>query len=318
LSERPYHIDVDSVRRAFPLHTEAPALLLDFARWLEGRPWGTVGCFDLVGQFAEEAPIVDGSPLRNRFALFFHLPEGSAVGAWCQPERPIEAEPIIVLGSEGQHQIIAPSLAGLLAKIALQRFEEEGEWTDFTPHEDSDDATDELADWLCERLDVEGLEDIAEMPDELPDFAAWLGTWCRDREDFWEAHPIMRELAQQLTAHQPAGKHSWDRTSFEVAIVGRQFQVRVLRRGRQPIDEAAAIEPILRRLRDDMWQAKPDLGLWHSMRFKLYADGRILPSFDYENRPTFDDVPADFAEARADLARAPRPARWTPPWLVSP
>jgi len=317
VSEQPYYIDLDSVRRAFPLHTEAPALLLDFARWLEGRQWGSVGCFDLVGQFSEEAPIVDGSGLRNDFALFCHLPEGSAVGVWCRPDCPIEAAPIVVLGSEGQHEIIAPSLAGLLAKIALQRFEEDGEWTDFTPHEDSDDATDELAEWLCERLGVDDLDEVAEMPDELPDFAGWLGKWCRDREAFWEAHPTLAELSQHLTAHRPPGKNPWDGTFFEVAIVGAQFQVRVLRRGRQPIDEAAAIEPILRRLRDDMWQAEPDLGLWHSMRFKLKADGRILPSFDYETHPKFGEELADIAEARADLARAPRPVRWTPPWMAN-
>jgi hypothetical protein len=317
VSEQPYHIDLDSVRRAFPLHTEAPALLLDFARWLEGRPWGTVGCFDLVGKFAEQAPIVDGSPLRNDFALFCHLPEGSAVGMWCRQDCPIEAAPIVVLGSEGQHQIIAPSLAGLLAKIALQRFEEEGEWTDFTPHEDSDDATDELAEWLCERLGVDELDEIAEMPDEMPDFAGWLGKWCHDREMYWAAHPLMAELAGHLTAHKPPGKNPWDRTHFEVAIVGRQYQVRVLRRGRQPIDEAAAIEPLLRHLRDHMCKEQPDLGLWLSMTFNLGAAGNILPSFNYETRPTFDDVPAALAEARADFKRAPRSARWTPAWLAN-
>jgi hypothetical protein len=317
LSERPYHIDLDSLRRAFPPQTEAPALLLDFAAGLADGPWGSVGCFDLVGAFAEQAPIVDGSPLRNQFALFMHLPEGSSVGAWCLPDRPVEAAPIVVLGSEGQHQIIAPSLAGLLAKIALQRFEEDGEWTDFTPHEDVDDATDELAEWLCERLGVDDLEPLAAMPKDLPDFAAWMGKWCHDRESYWAGHPRMKELASHLTAHEPAGQNPWARTSFEIAIVGTQYQVRVLDRGRKPIKEAAAIEPILRGLRDEMWQAERDLGLWFSMTMRLGADGSILPSFDYEMRPTFDDVPADVAQARADLARAPRPARWTPPWLAA-
>jgi hypothetical protein len=315
MSEQPYHVDLDSVRRAFPLRTEAPALLFEFAKWLEGRPWGCVGCFDLVGQFAEQAPIVDASLLREEFALFLHLPEGSAVGLWCLPDCKPEAAPVVVLGSEGQHQIIAPSLAGLLAKIVLQRFEEEDEWTDFTLHEDSDDLTEELGDWLCERVGTDDLERIAEMPDGLPDFAARMDRWCRDREDYWATHPIVSELSRHLTAHRPAGESAWARTHFEVAIVGAQYQVRALRRGRQPIDEATAIEPLLRRLRDDMCREKPDLGLWFSMTFNLSGDGRILPSFDYETRPMIGEVAADITQARADLARAPRPSRRVPGWL---
>ena len=317
LSDQPYHIDLDSVRRAFPLQLDAPPLLLDFAAWLDRRPWGSVGCFDLIGQFSEQAPIVDGSPLRNDFALFLRLPEGSAVGSWCRPGIAAEDAPIVVLGSEGQHEILASSLRGLLAKIALQRFEEDGEWTDFTPHQDSDDATAELAAWLVKRAGLKDLERTADVRPGLPGFARWLGKWCGDREDYWAAHPVMAELARHLRAHGPAGKNPWDSTRFEVAIVGSQYQVRVLRRGRQPIEEATAIEPLLRGLRDEMWRTQPDLGLWHSMRFTLTADGRILPNFDYEARPLFGDAPADLAQARADLARAPRPARWTPPWLAT-
>lgn len=85
----------------------------------------------------------------------------------------------------------------------------------------------------------------------------------------------------------------------------------------QPVEEAAVIEPLLRGLRDAMWRKQPALGLWYSMVFRLSADGRILPSFDDETRPTFAEQPADLAEARADLIRAPRPARWVPAWLAN-
>jgi len=42
------------------------------------------------------------------------------------------------------------------------------------------------------------------------------------------------------------------------------------------------------------------------MSFVMSADGRILPSFDYETRPMIGDAPADLTEARADLRRAPQ------------
>ena len=97
-----------------------------------------------------ETRVVDGGPLRDNFALFARLPEGSVVSA-CNPVGcDVTAAPIVVFGSEGQDELLAGSLEGLLAKIALQRFEEEGEWTDFTPHQDVEDTTDQLADWLCQ------------------------------------------------------------------------------------------------------------------------------------------------------------------------
>jgi hypothetical protein len=110
VSDPPYRIDLDSILRAFPHQTEPPRLLLDFAAWLDGRPWGSVGCFSLVGQFTDHAPVYDGSPLRDDFALFLRLPEGSVVGAWygCGAAEP----PIVVLGSEGQYEILAASLEG--------------------------------------------------------------------------------------------------------------------------------------------------------------------------------------------------------------
>jgi hypothetical protein len=53
------------------------------------------------------------------------------------------------------------------------------------------------------------------------------------------------------------------------------------------------------------------------MSFGLHADGRMLPSFDYETRPMFDEQPAELSGARADLSRAPRPERWVPEWLAT-
>lgn len=288
MSDEPYRIDIASIGRAFPPGVEPPALLLDFASWLDGRTWGTVGCFSLVGDFADLAPIVDGGPLRKSFALFMRLPEGSVVGLWFPPDATPgttpDTAPVVVLGSEGQHEILAPSLAGFLAKIALRHFTEEGEWSDFAPHEDFDDATPDLAGWLTARLGVPDLHPVAQAANDLPDFTGWMDKWCSDREDYWAAHPAMIALGRAIKAHKPKDKKPWTPgTSFEIAIVGEEYQIRVLRRGRQPIDEAAAVEPILRNLREELFREYPDLGLWQSMTLVLYGDGRVLPSFDYRS-----------------------------------
>lgn len=311
MSDR-YHIDLGSISRVFPPGIEPPALLIDFAAWLTGRPWGSVGCFDLVGQFSDSAPIFDGSLLRNDFALFLRLPEGSVVGTWYGAGP--DTAPIVMLSSTGRNEILAASLEGLLSKIALRHFET----CDLAPHDNAADATDELADWLVNRLGTKHLGKLTEVPSGLVDFGCWAERWCRDREAYWSSHPTMVEIAGHLKAHRPKGEDPGERTRFQVAIVGRQLQVRVLRCRWQPIAEASLIEPLLCDLRDELWRTQPALGLWYSMSFALSADGGILPRFDYDTRPTIDESPADLAQARTDLLRAPRPGRWVPTWLAAP
>ncbi|MGY3138362.1 hypothetical protein ACVWZM_009044 [Bradyrhizobium sp. USDA 4501] len=70
-------------------------------------------------------------------------------------------------------------------------------------------------------------------------------------------------------------------------------------------------------MRSSVRRAQPELGLWYSMTFGLYANGRVMPRFDYDARLMIDDVPAELVEARADLVRAPRPERWVPTWRAA-
>lgn len=301
------------MRGAFPPGIEAPPLLLDFAGWLNGRPWGSVGCFSLQGQFVDHAPIVDGSPLRDRFALFMRLPDGSAVGGWYGAGLDRDNPPIVGLGSEGDYQLLAPSLDALLSKLTSQEFDKA--WHDLLPHEDVEPQTAELARWLAARPAGEP-EPSEDGPSDLPDFRGFIATWSRDREEYWANHRMMAELGWRLAAHLPRGKNAWDQTRFEVAIVGAQYQARVLKRGPQPFEEDASIQSLLRELREQMWREQPELGLWSTMTFGLHADGRVMPRFDYDARPNIDGEPALLSEAKADLARAPRPERWVPKWLA--
>lgn len=313
LSDTPYPIDLDSIRDAFPPGIEAPPLLVDFAGWLNGRPWGSVGCFSLQGQFSDQAPIFDGSPLRDRFALFMRLPDGSAVGGWYGAGLDRDDPPMVGLGSEGDYELLAPSLDGLLAKLTSQQFD--SAWHDLLPNDEVESQTVELAQWLAGRPAGEKM--MPEDPSsDLPDFRGFVAQWSRDREEFWANHRMMAELGWRLAAHLPKGKNAWDKTRFEVAISGTQYQARILKNGPQPFEEAASIESLLRELREEMRRAQPELGLWYGMNFGLYADGRVMPQFDYDTRPIIDGEPAKLSEAQADLARAPRPERWVPKWLA--
>ena len=65
MSETPYRIDLDSVRKAFPLWLEAPPVLVDFAAWLEGRTWRVLGELPNQIEAADAAPWATFQPRRE-------------------------------------------------------------------------------------------------------------------------------------------------------------------------------------------------------------------------------------------------------------
>ncbi|WP_431203334.1 hypothetical protein ACQ86E_31920 [Bradyrhizobium betae] len=163
----------------------------------------------------------------------------SAVGGWYGAGLDRDNPPIVGLGSEGDYELLAPSLDGLLAKLTSQQFGKA--WSDLKPHDEVECQTVELAQWLAAQPagDKAACDDGAA---ELPDFRGFMEKWSRDREDYWANHRLMAELGWRLAAHLPKGKNAWDKTHFEVAIVGKQYEARVLSRGPQPFEEAASIE----------------------------------------------------------------------------
>ena len=334
MARDPYIVRRDSLAAAFPPGHEPPALLLDFADWLEGRPWGSLGCFRLEGTLSDEAPVVDGGTLRREFSLFLYLPDGSLVGFWHPDGMPTAASPIVGLGSEGEAAILAGSLEGFLAKLASNAFSDSG-WSDLAADEDDEedeeddgdggelvpvadeDARDALAEWLGARIGAERLNELASEECASTAFAARMEAWMQEREGYWVGHPILIEIGRALAAHRPPGRTPWDRTRLRAALVGTLCEVQVYRAGPQPVPEAAQVEPLLRALRDEQQRSDPDLGFWFEIHLALDAQGRILPRFDYQVRPEIGGAPAPVEAARFDLARAPRPVRWVPGWLAA-
>jgi hypothetical protein len=179
-----------------------------------------------------------------------------------------------------------------------------------------EDALEALAGWLVDRIGPGRLDTLAHETCDSTAFAARMDAWMHEREAYWAGHPILCEIGRALGAHRPPGKTPWDRTRLRAAIVRTLCEVQVYRAGPQPVSEAARVEPLLRALRDEQQRTDLDPGLWFEAHLSLDAQGRILPRFDYQVRPTIGGAPAPVEEARSDLSRAPRPARWIPDWLA--
>ncbi|CAO4165733.1 hypothetical protein [Methylorubrum aminovorans] len=332
MARDPYIVRPETLPSAFPPGHEPPRLLLDFADWLEGRPWGSLGCFRLQGTLSDEAPIVDGSALRREFSLFLYLPDGSLVGFWHPDGVPTPSSPVVGLGSEGDAAVLAGSLEGFLAKLARDAFSDSA-WSDLAAVEEDeeddeeedegnptraadDNARDALADWLAGRVGPKRLDALAGEVCDSTAFAARMDAWMHERETYWAEHLILTEIGRALSANRPPGTTPWDRTQLRAAIVGTLCEVQVYRAGPQPVPEIAQVEPLLRALRDEQHRTDPDLGLWFEAHLTLDANGCILPRFDYQTRPILGGAPAPVEQARSDLSRAPRSARWVPDWLA--
>jgi len=127
-----YQVDLDELVKAFPGQVRPaslPPLLARFGGWLAGKPWRSVGAFDLTVEWSD-AGFPGGELFYDRFALFIRLPDGSPAGYWLAGRDPAEA-PIVLLGSEGDSVRLAPNLDTLLARIALGDFKGKDPAADF-------------------------------------------------------------------------------------------------------------------------------------------------------------------------------------------
>jgi hypothetical protein len=126
VSDTPYRIDLASILRAFPPGHDAPRLLLDFAAWLKGRPWAA----SVALAWSDNSPTSRRSTMAARCAATSLCFSDCRKDRWSAPG----AEPALKWqdrrssssAPEGQNEILAASLEGLLAKIALGWFEENG------------------------------------------------------------------------------------------------------------------------------------------------------------------------------------------------
>jgi hypothetical protein len=79
-----YHVDLDELVKAFPRPADSsslPPLLDRFGKWMAGKPWRSIGAFDLAVQWSD-IHFAGGEFHYDQFALFMRMPDGSSVGYW--------------------------------------------------------------------------------------------------------------------------------------------------------------------------------------------------------------------------------------------
>ncbi|WP_052351985.1 hypothetical protein [Deinococcus pimensis] len=305
--------------RIFPPPARPSPLLLDFATWHATSYADRYTTYELVPSRLDDFWIEDGSDLAGHFAPFMQLGDGSMVGHW-YPHGPASVvAPIVLLGSEGQTEILADDLEGLLARIALGAFEDDGPLGSFLPFEDDEDEDEgdapDLAAWLRARLGREDLNALVPVRGAYSDLQGWMDAWQEARLQAAREDPVLVRIGELLESYRP--KEAWRTTDVHVSLVGDRYEARLPRHGPQPLPEAAALEPLLREARAARVARVPERGAWFVATVRLSHDGTARIVADFEREPDFHEGPPGAEEYAADLRAFPRSAAWTPAWLAA-
>lgn len=319
-----YSVDLDGLAKAFPeraLTGGLPASLRRFGTWLQGRPWGAVGTFDLSARWSD-AYFPGAEAHYDAFALFIRLPDGSSAGYWLAGDDPARA-PIVLLGSEGERAVLAPDLETLLARIALGRFSAKGAEAEFLyPQIDfgqgrPPDQRGALKAFLRDDLGIADPERLVASHRASRVFPDWVARLSREAEQQAERDPALKAMWSLLLPHRPAaGAQPWQGSMLNVTWAGDHLRVWTAAAQPKPLAETEALRPHLAALRDKA-AATPGLGLWHSASFMVGRDriDRMVTNYIYEPEFSLGRPPAE--AFREDQRRAPRAERRIPRWLAA-
>ena len=218
--ENAYDVDLPSLDEHFPAALPVPPLLREFGRFLLASTRGSLGYFDELGSeplpdsYADDDDANDA--LRAELGIFLHLSEGSLLALWRHTAG--QAPAVVLLGSEGELQNLAPTFEAFLHALAKSK----------TGVNDLDETTDvpsrraDLAAWLKEKR-VKG-----EKPsDKPPSFGKWFRATIKGAEKKREAEAKAAAKSKPkrqkpvLASPEEAAKHAVGLAERVLPLIGR-------------------------------------------------------------------------------------------------
>jgi hypothetical protein len=324
-------VDVEGIARQWPDGRDVPQIVLDVASFVKPKVWPSVGAVRFLGRRMEDFWIESGADLWPDFGVFIVLPDGSRVAQWFR-EGDSAKPPIVLIGSEGEQEVLAPNLNAFLAGWALARADKDGElkigtmpvalpydmrWSD--EYHDAPDGRPAFAEFLRGKLQ-RPLEDfIAAKPDDAP-LKAFFDQWGERARRGIAANENLRAMAKLLDKYMPRGEDAWIRTQFQVHAIGDRMEIKKRPPGSPPIAEEAALIPLVRAEREARAQGIHKVrGLWHTAELMLYPDGTCQLASGWDGlgeEPEFvRGGPPTAAEFAEDQKVYPRSPRWIEPWM---
>ena len=326
----------DDIARQWPDGRNCPQLILDVATYLKDKPWRSLGTTRVVGDRMDDFWIENGADLWRDFGCFMRLPDGSRVAQWFRDGERGEP-PVVLIGSEGEQQILAPDLAAFLASWALAGYDDQGALaarpsigglpvklpSDLIRGDDEDeegvpDGRPAFAAFLEKQFGQPPAELLKPSPPDKP-FEEFFTAWGEEARAEMAANANLQAIAKALDHHIPRGKKPWERVSFNVGAIDARIEIAGKGDPRKPLDaaEADAIRPFIAAERERRASGiHAPRGLWNVAHLMLYPDGTCQIAADWASAPKFWHGPAaTAAELTSEHKRFPRSPRWREAWM---
>jgi len=322
------YVDFDELARQWPDGRDVPPLLADLVRYLEDKPWRSLGDFTLRGDRMDDYWVEDGADCWPHFGFLMRLPDGSRVAQLFREGASPDNVPIVYLDSEGEVRMVASSLEEFLAVWALAGFDSAGDLVasghrvslpfDLLYQADSGapDGRADFLDFLRQRLGREPQAIIGPHPSHEP-IERFFEEWSETQRQKMATDPTLRSIAGILDAYIPRGKQPWDRVSLDIRVAGARCEIDAPEGPKTPLAEEREIIPLVLAARAARATGVHAVrGVWHSAAIGLTPDGLCRIAANWQRESVFRDGTRPTAdEIAADLARFPRSARWMEPWM---
>lgn len=306
-----YGVNIESLYKNFPAGFELPSLLLDFANWLKCKRAGSVGFFFLQSERFNDYWIENGSDLHPNFAFFLRDPTGGQIGYWLCDGRATVCPPVVMVGSEGELEILSETLEdffGLLAQGKTQA-------PDLDSRDQGGTEESEFERWLKART----VKTPVQRRQDHPDLKQWMETWGQQQRDWINGDPSHLQIADKLRRFVKPNAQPWETANFDVLLVGTQFKMWHRSFGPKPMpqSETADLEGLFNSVREQRAKKMPERGLWFSAWVKVGLQGGAVLCCNFMDEPRILDeqpiIPA--SDYEHDLRVFPRSEHWTPEWL---
>jgi hypothetical protein len=221
MTDAPYLVDYSSIHGAWPTAHEPPQLLHDLATLVARWTNASMGHFAFQGSRFDDYWIELGGDLSEQFGTFLSFADGSRIALWMHEGSVAGAEPVVLIGGEGDLRVLASNLNAFLQA-----------WADMRTGTELDEPPDiAAAASLAERATAAAqlsafLQSAPELVSCAPvgDLKIFMNEWQTNAIARMNADPVLLAISRLLYNRIPRGQEYNPPTSIQIRVAGSRIE----------------------------------------------------------------------------------------------